>query len=140
MTIGEISRRAGLRASAIRYYEELGLLPAPRREGGRRRYDEGVLLTLSLIELGRKTGFTLKEIKLLVREAAREGRLSRRLRPLMAEKLAELDERIEAARAMKRLLEETIRCDCLALSSCPLLPGARAVGGEPNAAPPRRRL
>src|SRR3954470_6165446 len=54
LAIGDVSRIAGLRPSAIRYYESLGLLPKPRREGGQRRYDADVLEWLSLIALARE--------------------------------------------------------------------------------------
>ena len=67
LSIGNVSARAGVRASAIRYYERLGLLPEPERAGGRRRYDESILEWLSLIALARESGFTIGEIKQLVR-------------------------------------------------------------------------
>ena len=49
LTIGEVARRAGVRTSTIRYYEEAGLLPEPERVGGKRRYEEGILRRLALI-------------------------------------------------------------------------------------------
>ena len=49
MTIGEVARRAGLRPSAVRYYERIGLLPSPPRIGGQRRYESGVLQRLAVI-------------------------------------------------------------------------------------------
>ena len=63
LTIGEVARRAGVRASAIRYYEEAGLLPAPERVGGKRRYDEGILRRLAIIGGAKRAGFTLREIR-----------------------------------------------------------------------------
>src|SRR6185369_8973969 len=66
MSIGEIGRLTGLKPSAIRYYESLGLLPKPKRVGGKRRYDATVLEWLSLIALAREAGFTMTEIKRLV--------------------------------------------------------------------------
>ncbi len=63
LTIGEVVRRAGIRASAIRYYEEAGLLPEPERVGNKRRYDEGVLRRLALISGAKRAGFTLSEIR-----------------------------------------------------------------------------
>lgn len=63
--IGEIARRAGLRTSAVRYYERIGLLrPAPRA-GGQRRYDPSALHRLSAIRLAQRAGFSLEEIKRL---------------------------------------------------------------------------
>ena len=62
-TIGEIASRAGVAASAIRYYESIGLLPEPERESGQRRYDESVLGRLGFIGVAQAAGFKLPEIK-----------------------------------------------------------------------------
>ena len=66
LTIGEVARRAGVRASAIRYYEEAGLLEEPERVGGKRRYDEEALRRLALIGGAKRAGFTLGEIRTLL--------------------------------------------------------------------------
>src|SRR5437868_13715799 len=63
MTIGEVARRAGLRASAIRYYEKIGLLPKTQRIGGQRRYEPGVLNYLEVIEVAKRAGFRMDEIR-----------------------------------------------------------------------------
>src|SRR5690348_18365115 len=65
LSIGEVAERAGRRTSAIRYYEEVGLLPRPVRVGGRRMYDAGVVGTLALIETAQRAGLTLEEIRLV---------------------------------------------------------------------------
>ena len=65
-TIGEVASRAGVAASAIRYYESIGLLPKPERESGQRRYDESVLGRLGFIGVAQAAGFKLPEIKELV--------------------------------------------------------------------------
>ena len=54
LSIGEVSRRAGVAASAIRYYEEIGVLPVPQRRSGRRHYDASVIDRLSLIDLAQQ--------------------------------------------------------------------------------------
>ncbi len=59
LMIGEVARRAGVRPSALRYYERAGLLPTPRRINGRRRYDPGVLQRLDAIRFAQRAGFTL---------------------------------------------------------------------------------
>ena len=68
MTIGELSRRAGLRPSAVRYYEELGLVPAPPRRSGRRDYGTDAVANLAVVRFARECGFTLAETRQLVRE------------------------------------------------------------------------
>src|SRR5690349_11986056 len=65
LSIGEVARRSGLRTSAIRYYEEAGLLPDPPRANGRRQYDAGVLPRLALIAAAQGMGFTIAEIRTL---------------------------------------------------------------------------
>jgi len=114
MAIGEVARRAGLRPSALRYYERLGLLPEPRRDSGRRRYDDAVLLRLRVIGFARECGFTLREIRQLF-----AGRpYSATLRALAGRKLLELQQAIERFHAMRGLLRSALRCDCLTLEQC----------------------
>ncbi len=59
LTIGQVALKAGLRASAIRYYEAQGLLPPAPRHGGKRVYDASILVRLSAIDLAKTAGFTL---------------------------------------------------------------------------------
>ena len=66
LAIGEVARRAGIRPSALRYYESIHLLPAPRRVGGRRRYGENTIQMLKVIQLAQQAGFTVAEIQTLL--------------------------------------------------------------------------
>ncbi len=66
MTIGEVARQTGVRTSTLRYYEEIGLLPAPSRVNGQRRYDAGILQSLALIHVAQQAGFTVAEIQVLL--------------------------------------------------------------------------
>ncbi len=66
LTIGEVARRSGVAATTLRYYEQIGLLPAPIRLGGQRRYDEAVLSRLEVIALCKTAGFALDEIQRLL--------------------------------------------------------------------------
>jgi MerR family transcriptional regulator, redox-sensitive transcriptional activator SoxR len=65
LTISEAARQVGLQASAIRYYEQIGLLPPAQRMSGQRRYDTTVLYRLAIIQWARRLGFTLDEIRQL---------------------------------------------------------------------------
>ena len=65
MTISEAARQTGLQASAIRYYEQIGLLPAAARMSGQRRYDTSILYRLAIIQRAQQLGFTLDEIRQL---------------------------------------------------------------------------
>src|SRR5689334_13504780 len=113
MTIGEVAKKAGLRASAIRYYEKAGLLPKPVRFGGQRQYDRGILARLAVLERAKNCGFTLKEARQLFND---QGRASERWQRLAPKKIAELDALIRKAMAMKELLER--RCQCADLEEC----------------------
>ena len=87
LTISEVARCAGVRASAIRYYEEAGLLPEPERIGGKRRYEEGILRRLALIGGAKRAGFTLGEIRTLLHGFPAGTGAAQRWQALASEKL-----------------------------------------------------
>lgn len=119
ITISEVARQAGIRASAIRYYESVGLLQAPRRVSGRRRYDASVLQRLSIIQLAQQAGFTVSEMRTLFTGFAADTPASERWHALAQAKLAEVDALIRRAQGMKRLLEESLlQCRCLTFEEC----------------------
>ena len=119
LTIGDVAQRAGIRASAIRYYESVEVLPAPHRINGRRRYDSSVLDRLAVIQMAQQAGFTVSEIRTLFNGFAAETPASARWEALAQQKLAEVDALIRRAQAMKRVLEEELlRCRCLTLDEC----------------------
>ena len=118
LTIGEVARRAGVRASAIRYYEEAGLLEEPERVGGKRRYDEEALRRLALIGAAKRAGFTLGEIRTLLHGFPAGTGAAQRWQALASEKLVEVDEAIAQLRQTRGLLEEALRCECASLDEC----------------------
>jgi DNA-binding transcriptional MerR regulator len=118
MTIGEVARQAGLRASAIRYYEKVGLLPRPGRTSGRRQYDEGVLELLAVLEHAKACGFTLAETKQLFGGFRNERPVSDRWRSLARDKIVELDALTHRIAAMRGLLGRIQRCQCLDVRQC----------------------
>jgi MerR family redox-sensitive transcriptional activator SoxR len=113
MRIGELARATGLAPSAIRFYEEEGLLPAARRLSGRRVFDDTALTHLTVVQLAKDAGFTLAEIRRLVNEFGKN-----RWRSQAERKLGEV--RLAAARlqTMTRLLEKLLRCDCPDIDFC----------------------
>jgi MerR family redox-sensitive transcriptional activator SoxR len=113
MTIGEISKRTGLRPSAIRFYERAGLLPEPHRASGQRRYDAGILDRLAVLERAKASGFTLAEIRLLFSE---EGTHSVKWHRMAEKKIAELTAAAERIDAMKALLQRA--CSCVTAAEC----------------------
>ncbi len=123
MTIGEAARRAGVRPSAIRYYERAGLLPEPERVGGKRRYGEGVLHRLALVGGAKRAGFTLGEIRTLMQGFPAETGPPERWRALASEKLVEVEEAMAQLRRTRELLGEALRCGCASLDECARLLG-----------------
>jgi MerR family transcriptional regulator, redox-sensitive transcriptional activator SoxR len=123
MTIGEVARRAGIRPSALRYYESAGVMPEPERENGRRRYGPEALDLLALVRVAQQAGFRISEIRTLLHGFTAETPPSERWRELASEKLPEVEALIRRAFGMKRLLEWGLRCDCLRLEDCVLVRG-----------------
>ena len=121
LSIGALAERTGYRASALRFYEEIGLLEPALRSSGRRQYSPDAVQRVGLIALCQDAGFSLEEIRRLLRH----DRGSRgRWESLAQGKLRQLDETIRRARAARRLLRETIACRCTRLEGCELVRAA----------------
>ncbi len=115
LSIGEVARLSGLRPSALRYYEDAGLINPVARISGRRHYDESVLDRLRVIACAQDAGFTISEVRELL---GGENESPGRWRALAQRKLREVDAVIERAQVTRRLLEESLRCNCVALEEC----------------------
>lgn len=107
MTIGELARRTGVSPSALRHYEELGLMPPARRASGQRRYDASAVERVGMILLLRDVGFSLGEMKKLT---APRSQSPGAWRELTRTKLTELDQRIARAQAARVALLHGLRC------------------------------
>ena len=118
LAIGEVARRTGLRPSAVRYYETMGLVRPNGRSGGRRIYGEDAVERLALISAAKEAGFTLDEIRRLV-AGFREGTpASTRWTELATAKLADLEAMAQRIDAMRTLLKGLLNCRCLSLDQC----------------------
>jgi MerR family redox-sensitive transcriptional activator SoxR len=128
LTIGEVSARSGVAPSALRFYEEQGLMASERNDSGHRRYPRAVLRRVAFIVFAQKVGLSLEEIR---RELAH---LPRNRAPERADwaKLSRswttrIDDRIADLERMKAGLSECIGCGCLSLDRCRFAnPGDRA--------------
>lgn len=118
ISIGEVGRRTGLRASALRYYERAGLIRVLRRNAGHRVYDRSVFESLALIQLAQDAGFTIREVKVLLNGFDHATPASARWQALAQRKLAEIIARIERAQQMRDLLERLLCCECETLGEC----------------------
>ena len=129
LSIGEVARQADVRTSAIRYYEDAGLLPSPRRINGRRVYAPEVFTWLALIHMAQDAGFTVAEIRVLMEGFAAETPASERWHALATAKLIEVDAMIARAERMRALLEQALRCGCLRLEDCAALGWSEPLDG-----------
>ena len=119
LTISHVAGRIGLQPSAIRYYEQIGLLPPAQRMSGQRRYHPTVLYQLAIIQRGRQLGFTLPEIRQLFFGFRDSTRASDRWRTLSRRKLRELNDLMDGIKAMRALLKKLMaRCRCDTLDEC----------------------
>ena len=128
-TIGEVARRAGLATSALRFYEDHGLLVSERNEAGHRRYRPDALRRISFIRVAQRVGLTLAEIRDALatlpdsRTPTRSDweRLARAWQP-------RLEERIRLLESMRERLDGCIGCGCLSLDTCALYNPADVAG------------
>jgi DNA-binding transcriptional MerR regulator len=118
LSIGELARRTAKAPSAIRYYEEIGLLPQPERVGGRRRYPETAVRTLTVIETAQRAGLSLDEIRLLLEADPGDRKAVEALRSVAEEKLPQVDAMIARATLVRAWLEAAARCECPSLDDC----------------------
>jgi MerR family transcriptional regulator, redox-sensitive transcriptional activator SoxR len=119
LSISEVAREVGLRPSAIRYYEQIGILPPIQRTNGQRRYDTTYLHRLAVIQRARRTSFTLDEIQELFFGFADGTRAPARWQELSQRKLMELEASIDRIKTMQRLLVRLQhRCHCDTLDEC----------------------
>jgi MerR family redox-sensitive transcriptional activator SoxR len=124
LSIGELARRTARAPSAIRYYEEIGLLPEPARESGRRRYPEESVRTLAVIDTAQRAGLSLDEIKLLLEADPGDADAVEALRRVAEQKLPQVDAMIERATMVRSWLEAATRCECPSLDECCLFDSA----------------
>jgi DNA-binding transcriptional MerR regulator len=115
LDIGEVAQRAGVRASTLRYYEEMGLISSTGRRGLRRLFDPGVVERLALIALGRAAGFSLEEIARMFTPDGKP-RIDRRL---LVAKAEELDKKIRELTAMREGLRHAAACKAPSHMECP---------------------
>jgi len=118
LVISDVARVFGLRTSAIRYYEQIGILPPAMRKNGQRRYNDSVLFRLAVVQRARETGFTLEEIRELFFGFPPGTPPSKRWHQLCQRKIAELPNRIKRLKLMETFLKGVENCHCGVLDEC----------------------
>ena len=133
--IGELSRRTGCNIETIRYYERIGLMPAPPRRGRYRSYGGGDVVRLGFVRRARELGFTLNEVRALLGLAAGGDATCAEVRDLATVHLKDVRARIADLKRMERVLADSVRaCDAGQEPGCPLIDTLYA---EPRAPGPR---
>jgi len=120
LTIGQVAKRAGLNTSAIRYYEAKGLLPQPARVSGQRRYGDDTLARLGVIDVAKRAGFSLDDIRVLLNASDAGEPAHTQLQDLARRKLPAVDELIERAERVRGWLQTATGCSCDTLDVCAL--------------------
>lgn len=141
LTISDLSRRSGVAPSALRYYEDMGLITAERTTGNQRRYPRYMLRRVAFIKAGRQLGLTLREVQAAL-DTLPAGRAPTRADWSRAARTwqARIDQRVAELRRMSATLGSCIGCGCLSLRRCALYnpgdtaaelgPGARWLAGD----------
>jgi MerR family redox-sensitive transcriptional activator SoxR len=118
LIISDVARQVGLRPSAIRYYEQIGVLPRPQRVSGQRRYDDAALYRLATLQRARQIGFTLDEIRKLFFGFRNGTPPSKRWKELSQQKLAELQQLVHSIKVIQLALQNQGKCGCASLEDC----------------------
>jgi MerR family redox-sensitive transcriptional activator SoxR len=134
LTIGEVTRRSGVAASALRFYEERGLISSERAGSGHRRYPRPVLRRIAFIVFAQRVGLSLEEIGSELSKLPPDRAPTRRdWSRLSSTWTSRIEERIAELERLKLGLTECIGCGCLSLDRCRLSnPGDRASGFGPG--------
>jgi MerR family redox-sensitive transcriptional activator SoxR len=141
-SISQVAQKVGLRSSAIRYYEQIGILEPARRRGGQRRYDDTVLYRLAVLRRAQDAGFSLDEIRHLFFGFSTATPISLRWKKIAERKMVELDAKLAQIQSMRVLLKKLEACcECETVERCgagilrsgflgkPLLPVAARLRG-----------
>lgn len=118
MKIGDVSKRLGIPASTIRYYESEGLIDLQSRVSGRREFNSQAMLILRFIQLAKGAGFSINEIKSLLASYKEAPNPSAMWATLARDKRRSIREQIQDLRRMDKILEKLLDCDCDSLGGC----------------------
>jgi MerR family transcriptional regulator, redox-sensitive transcriptional activator SoxR len=122
LTIGEVASRSGVAPSALRFYEEVGLIASRRTTGNQRRYERAVLRRVALIQAGRAAGIPLERIRAALATLPAHRTPTRRDWERLSRGWREdIDQRIATLEALRDRLTTCIGCGCLSIDACGLL-------------------
>jgi MerR family redox-sensitive transcriptional activator SoxR len=114
MKIGELSKVVGLSAPTLRYYERIGLMPAPDRRGGKRCYDDAALRRARMLKAARQAGLRIAELKLLTQSVNDPTKRS----AVLGARLAATDRELSRLADMREILAAAALCECQDVAAC----------------------
>lgn len=121
-SIGQLSKRTGVKIPTIRYYEQMGLLPMPdRTQGNQRRYSKAGLKRLSFIRHSRELGFTIENIKDLLELSQHPEHPCQDAHSIAAQHLGHVQTKIAKLRRLERELKRIVSCDANHIADCAVL-------------------
>lgn len=136
LTVGEVARRSGVATSALRFYEEQGLIQSRRTESGHRRYPRAVLRRVAFIVFAQKVGLTLEQVRAELAKLPDDAVPTRTdWARLSGTWRARIDERIAELQRLRDTLSSCIGCGCLSLTECRVVnpaDRAAALGSGPH--------
>jgi len=118
MNIGDVSRRLGMPASTIRYYEKEGLIERQSRVSGRRKFNDQALVALQFVRLAQAAGFTIAETKSLLDSHRSDPSPAGLWRPFVEQKRASIKQQIKDLQQMDHILDQLNLCECSTLEQC----------------------
>lgn len=122
LRIGELAERVRLRPSALRYYEQAGLIPPPpRASDGTRRYPPATIRRVALIKMAQRAGFGIADIRELLATSAGRPSATRQWRELAARKLPEIEATISGLTELRAVIVACLDCGCMDFENCQLL-------------------
>ncbi|MFW0788388.1 redox-sensitive transcriptional activator SoxR [Gordonia sp. CPCC 205333] len=122
LTVGELADRSGVATSAIRYYDDLGLIFSRRTSGNQRRYHRAMLRRVAFIKASQAAGIPLSEIsEVLSALGSRESPTPKMWEQASRRWVADLNRRIELLERMRDLMGSCVGCGCLSMTDCRLL-------------------
>jgi MerR family redox-sensitive transcriptional activator SoxR len=121
VTIGDLARRAGVATSALRYYEQLGLISAERTAGGQRRYARATLRRVAFVRAAQTVGLSLDEVRAALARLPDERTPSKTdWNKVSVTWIRRIDERIAELQRLRETLNSCVGCGCLSLRTCRL--------------------
>ncbi len=118
LSIGQVAEKVGVNTSALRYYEQIGLIPNANRVNGKREYSSEIIGRIQVIKLAQSAGFQIDEIKILLEGFDSNISPSERWKAMATKKKSELQDKINQLKVMQSVLDNSLKCSCLSWEEC----------------------